>query len=391
MIDQLLAIWGSILGALAAVVLTVRTSIPLVFGDAKIEFNSTNEKINSKLVSFARGTKKVWGLNGQPFRDTEIPDIFSRILDENEQNKKTGVYCQIDLHQEFWKKGRECIAKAYYHVTGSNLTNHIEDFEYDDLVSINSKISANINDESLSDPEKKCREFLVQFAALDFYRGLDQLYSERKNQEKRIKWLESTEKATGILSVCSLILIVMCVVSSILVIHAQILWGYLLAIIAIILFVCLVGCAMFRPGRFIWRKVGTVVLLLLVSFFGLRSCLPGISDRSLQAFKYDKTDRALFSIEWFKETLIQEANDTPKDANSTSDGSNEKMDPTEGGPPRIKGVDAGHEDYKANEKSPSEKAPLKVNDVLHPDPLTKSKNKGKDLNHKNTPTNLNQQ
>jgi hypothetical protein len=393
MIDQLLAIWGSILGALAAVVLTVRTSIPLVFGDARIELNSTNEKINSKLVSFARGTKKVWGPNGQPFPGKEIPDIFARILDENEQNKQTGVYCQIDLHQEFWKNGRECIAKAYYHVKGSNLTDHIED--YDDFVSMNSKMFDDIRGLSLSDPEEACRRFLNQFAALDFHRGLHQLYLEHKSQEKRIKWLESTTKATGILSVCSLILIMMCVVSSILVIHAQILWGYLLALIAIILFACLVGCALFRPGRSIrWKAVGTV-LLLLVSFFSLRSCLPGISDRSLQAFKYDKTDRALFlrilSIEWFKEALIQESNDTPKDANSNSDALTEKKDPTEGGPAKIKGVDTGHEDYKANEKSPLDKAPLKVNDVLDPDLLTKSKNKGKDLNSKDTPTKLDQQ
>lgn len=371
MIDQLLAIWMSILGALAGIIISLRVSLPFVIKDAR----GRKSEIDSRLQQALEPYKKILDdlLSG-------IESYNSRLMDDN--------------YDGFWAALREYISTQYKYVTGRLFPEEDVPLHpaYIPTIFETVKKSSDI-DLGTKPSRKKWRSFLIRFTNPDFHKDLEWLFSESARLGGRIEWFERVKSIINFLTIAVITTALLCLFSLVLLVHSNILWSYVLALLAIILFIYLTIRAIFlakkSSGISLVKEMLCLLICVLVSLVVICGYIgafvvPRISESTghqhtaLKAFKGDESSipsfLKIFGTEPSKKESLQGPNDT-----SGGNGTIEVV-----GTQEMKIL-------KSREKSPSEKAPLKVNDVLHPDPLTKSKNKGKGLNRKNTPTNLDQQ
>ena len=374
MIDQLLAIWMSILGALAGIILSLRVSVPFVIKDAEERKSETDSKIEQALKPY----KKMLGdLNSDPSISQNPDGCF--------------VHNNYDI---FWKSLRENIKYGYKLITGRKFPEDIpleQEYILTIFQTVKEKAPNHLEGEVLL--TKKWQSFLIGFTNPDFHKKLEWLCSEFSRLKSRIEWLKDVESIINFLTIAVITTALLCLFSLVLLVHSNILWSYVLALLAIILFIYLTIRAIFlaKKSSGISLKKEMLCLLICVLFslvvmYGYMGAfvVPRISESTghqhteLKAFKGDESIipsfLKIFGPEPSKKESLQGFNDT-----TGGNGTIEVVGTLE-----IKII-------KSRKESSSEKASLKVNDVLDPDTLTKSKNEGEGLNHKNTPTNLGQQ
>ena len=300
-----------------------------------------------------------------------------------------------DNYDGFWASLREYISTQYRYVTGRLFPEEDVPLHPAYIPTIFETVKKSSDDLDTKPSRKKWRSFLIRFTNPDFHKDLEWLFSESARLGGRIEWFERVKSIINFLTIAVITTALLCLFSLVLLVHSNILWSYVLALLAIILFIYLTSRAIFLAKKssgislvkeMLCLLICVIVSLVVICVYIGALVVPRISESTghqhtaLKAFKGDESFIPsflnIFGPEPSKKEVLQESDEPSKDANSTSDGSNEKMDPTGGGPTKIKGVDTGHEDYKSKEKSPSDKAPLKIDDALNPESLTKAKNKG---------------
>lgn len=397
---ELLAIWGTILGALAAVAFTVQTSIPYLIMNAENELEVKQKNIFLELTRFAVETERVWGNNKEQISYRDLPKTF-QTLNENEKN--------FESFDKFWNDASRFIEDAYCHVTGDRLTKQIVNvndsgLKYNYFVSINNRIFEDIDGLTLNSRQKACQDFLRQFSTVDFHKRLDQLYSELVSKKNRLSWSKRMKTVISRFLYCSLVLICLCLVSAICLTHAWIFWSYVVALFSISLFLFLIfSYFAFEFGekskmsekkanairRYPKISAGVVACLLMCLIMAdiKFSIMPRIiqfetTSTKLNPFYGDES--------WIPPCLLKGAaghsvKDNPDHApnvasnvtNSNSDNSNDTKPLTQqAGRTEGKAIDTKYEDeQQSDERSTSDKSFSQASDHAKPDALKQSINK----------------